>query len=158
MFLVLTTRGAQGVMQLLGEAFRGIVGSDRWSAYNGLAAAHRQLCWAHLKRDFQKLVERGGESHRLGHALLTEDEMLFQLWGQMKDGMLSRPDFQVIVQPLRVRVHELLQAGTRVSHVQTRHLCENLLKWEPALWTFVFVEVVEPTNNHAERCLRRAVL
>ncbi len=157
-FLVLTTRGAQGAKQLLGEAFHGIVGSDRWSAYNWLDPPRRQLCWAHLKRDFQKLIERGGESHHLGHALLTEVETLFRLWGQLKAGTLGRGDFQVKVQPLRVRVHELLQAGTAIAHAQTRHLCENLLKWEVALWTFVDVEGVEPTNNHAERCLRRAVL
>jgi transposase len=114
----------------------------------------------------QKLVERGGESHRLGHALLIQVEVLFRLWGQVKNGTLRRVDFQVKVQPIRVQVHELLQAGTTIPHAQTRHLCENLLKLEGALWTFIFVDGVEPTNpkgwssdhNHAERCLRRAVL
>ncbi|MGB8647798.1 MAG: IS66 family transposase [Anaerolineae bacterium] len=157
-FVLLATRSAQGAKQLLGTTFAGVVGSDRWSAYNWLAPNHRQLCWAHLKRDFQKLVERGGESHRLGHALLAEVETLFRLWGQVKAGTLSRVEFQVKVQPLRERVQALLQEGTTVSHLQTRHLCENLLKLEVALWTFVFIEGVEPTNNHAERCLRRAVL
>jgi transposase len=157
-FLLLTTRSAQGAKQLLGAAFAGVVGSDRWSAYNWLDPAHRQLCWAHLKRDFQKLVERGGESHRLGHALLEQVDALFRLWGQVKNGTLSRVDFQVKVRPIRGHVRELLQGGTTIPHAQTRHLCENLLKLEGALWTFVFVEGVEPTNNHAERCLRRAVL
>jgi transposase len=157
-FLVLATRGAHGVKQLLGETFMGIVGSDRWSAYTWLAPQRRQLCWAHLKRDFQKLVERGGESTHLGQALLEQVDELFRLWGQVKAGTLRRDDFQVKVQPLRVRVQELLQAGTTLAHAQTRHLCENLLKLETALWTFVFVEGVEPTNNHAERCLRRGVL
>lgn len=157
-FLVLATRSAQGVKQLLGEAFQGIVGSDRWSAYNGLDARKRQLCWAHLKRDFQKLVERGGESTRLGQALQEQTTELFRLWGCVRQGTLRRDDFQVKVQPLRVRVQELLHEGTTLPHTQTRHLCENLLKWETALWTFVGVEGIEPTNNHAERCLRRAVL
>ena len=157
-FLLVATRGAQAAKQLLGTAFAGVVGSDRWSAYNWLEPTHRQVCWAHLKRDFQKLVERGGESHHLGHALLVEVETLFRLWGQVKAGTLRRDDFQVKVQPLRMRMHELLQEGTHVPHTQTRHLCEHLLKLEVALWTFVSVEGVEPTNNHAERCLRRAVL
>jgi transposase len=157
-FLLLTTRSAQGAKQLLGGAFAGVVGSDRWSAYNWLDPAHRQLCWAHLKRDLQKLVERGGESHRLGHALLEQVDALFWLWGQVKNGTLSRVDFQVKVQPIREHVHALLQEGTTLPHAQTRHLCKNLLKLEVALWTFVDVEGVEPTNNHAERCLRRAVL
>jgi transposase len=157
-FLLVTTRSAQGVKQLLGEAFQGIVGSDRWSAYAWLDPRQRQLCWAHLKRDFQKLVERGGESTRLGQALLEQVDELFRLWGRVREGTLRRDDFQVKVQPIRARVQALLREGMTVRHVQTRHLCENLLKLEVALWTFVFVEGVEPTNNHAERCLRRAVL
>lgn len=157
-FLVLTTRGAKGAHQLLGETFRGIVGSDRWSAYNWLAPQRRQLCWAHLKRDFQKLVERGGASQRLGEAFLAQVEQLFRLWQRVRDGTLNRQDFQTQVEPIRTQVHNLLGAGAALAQEKTRHTCENLLKLEPALWTFVHHEGVEPTNNHAERCLRRAVL
>lgn len=157
-FLVLTTRGATGVHQLLGKTFRGSVGSDRWSAYNGLDPQQRQLCWAHLKRDFQKLVERGGPSQALGEALLVQVAQLFQLWHRVRDGTLSRQDFQTQVAPIQSEVHALLCKGTKLEHVQTRHTCANLLKLEPALWTFVSHEGVEPTNNQAERCLRRAVL
>lgn len=157
-FLVLATRGAQGARQLLGECFHGIVGSDRWSAYNWLDPQQRQLCWAHLQRDFQKLVERGGESQRLGEALLAQGEPLFRLWQRVRDGTLNRWDFQSQVEPIRTRVHDLLCQGADLSHAKTRHTCENILKLETALWTFVYVEGVEPTNNHAERCLRRGVL
>jgi transposase len=134
------------------------VGSDRWSGYNWLDPQRRQLCWAHLKRDFQKLVERGGESQRLGEALLVQVEQLFRLWQRVRDGTLNRSDFQTQVEPIRTQVHVLLGEGAELSQDKTRHTCENLLKLEPALWTFVRLEGVEPTNNHAERCLRRAVL
>ena len=157
-FLVLATRGAKGAQQLLGDTFHGIVGSDRWVAYNWLDPHRRQLCWAHLKRDFQKLVDRGGESQRLGEALLTQVEQLFRLWQRVRDGTLNRLAFQQEVRPIRERVHALLTDGTHLSHAQTRHTCENLLRLEVALWTFVSVEGVEPTNNLAERCLRRGVL
>jgi transposase len=157
-FLVLATRGAQGARQLLGDTFQGIVGSDRWSAYNWLDPQRRQLCWAHLKRDFQKLVDRGGESQRLGEALREQAEQLFRRWPRVRDGTLSRLDFQREVEPIRERVHALLGEGAHLSQEHTRHTCENLLKLEVALWTFVSVEGVEPTNNHAERCLRRGVL
>jgi len=157
-FLVLTTRSAKGAHQLLGDAFRGIVGSDRWSAYNWLDPQQRQLCWAHLKRDFQKLVERGGASQRLGEALLVQVEQLFRLWQRVRDGTLKRQDFQTQVEPIRTQVHVLLGEGAKLPQDKTRHTCENLLKLEPALWTFVHHEGIEPTNNHAERCLRRAVL
>ena len=157
-FLILASRGAKSAQQLLGDAFHGIVGSDRWVAYNWLDPQQRQLCWAHLKRDFQKRVERGGDSQRLGEAFLAQVEQLFRLWQRVRDGTLSRLDFQTQVTPLRTRVHELLGQGVACTHAKTRHTCENLLKLETALWTFVSVEGVEPTNKHAERCLRRAVL
>ena len=157
-FLVLTTRSAKGARQLLGETFRGIVGSDRWAAYNWLDPQRRQLCWAHLKRDFQKLVERGGASQRLGEAFLAQVEQLFRLWQRVRDGTLNRADFQTQVEPIRTQVHALLCEGAALTHEKTRRTCTNLLKLEPALWTFVHCEGVEPTNNHAERCLRRAVL
>lgn len=157
-FLVLTTRSAKGAHQLLGDCFRGIVGSDRWSAYNWLDPHQRQLCWAHLKRDFQKLVERGGASQRLGEAFLVQGEQLFRLWQRVRDGTLNRQDFQTQVEPIRTQVHHLLCEGAELAQEKTRHTCKNLLKLEPALWTFVHCEGIEPTNNHAERCLRRAVL
>jgi transposase len=157
-FLVLVSRGAQGAQQLLGDAFHGIVGSDRWAAYNWLDPPQRQLCWARLKWDLQKLVERGGESQRLGEALRAQVEQLFRLWTRVRDGTLSRRDFQIQVEPIRFRAHDLLCEGATLSHEKTHHTCENILRLETALWTFVYVEGVEPTNNHAERCLRRAVL
>jgi transposase len=158
LFLILPTRSKAGLQALLGAAYVGIVHSDRWSAYNVLDPSRRQLCWAHLLRDFQKLVERGGASQALGVGLLAAGQRLFALWDQLRAGTLSRVDFQTAVQPLRAQVHELLQAGVQLEQPQTRHLCQNLLKLEVALWTFVSVEGLEPTNNLAERGLRRAVL
>ena len=157
-FSIQSTRGAAGVKQLLGETVTAIVGSDRWSAYNWLDTELRQLCWSHLQRDFQKLVDRQGESAQIGQDLLTQSEQLFILWHQVRDGTLGRSEFQVKVQPIQTKVHQYLEQGRATSHQQTSRTCHNLLKLEPALWTFVYVEGVEPTNNLAERCLRRAVL
>lgn len=157
-FLVLATRGAVGAQQLLGLAFEGIVGSDRWSGYNWLSAWQRQLCWAHLKRDFQAFADRGGESAHLGEALLKQVRTMFELWHKLREETLSRTEFQEHMDPIRAKVGALLREGTVLSHDKTRRTCQNILKWESALWTFVFVDGVEPTNNSAERPLRRAVL
>jgi len=158
LFLVLATRGAKGAQQILGTVVKSIIGSDRWSGYTWLAPHQRQLCWAHLKRDFQALVERGGESERIGRALLEQVEKMFGLWHRVRDGTLSRADFQTALQPIQTRVGALLREGAALVCDKTRHTCENILKLEVALWTFVHVEGVEPTNNSAERGLRRAVL
>ncbi len=157
-FLIIATRGAKGAQQMLGTAVQSIVGSDRWSGYNWLDPQHRQACWAHLKRDFQAWVERGGESARIGRALLEQVETMFGLWHRVRDGTLSRTDFQTKMAPIQARVGELVREGAALPCDQTRHTCQNLLKLEVALWTFVRIEGVEPTNNSAERGLRRAVL
>ena len=158
MFLVLATRGAHGAKQLLGETPSGIIGSDRWSGYNWLELTRRQVCWAHLKRDFQALVDRGGESTQLGRALLEQTQRLFRLWHEVQTGALSRAELPAAMEPVRRAVGALLREGVRLRHNMTRRTCRNLLQLEGALWTFVQVEGVQPTNNAAERPLRRAVL
>jgi len=157
-FIILKTRGAQGVRSLLGDPFGGIVGSDCWSAYNWPDPQRRQLCWAHLIRDLQKLVDRGGKSALIGQALLAQTKELFHFWQRVRDGTLVRTDFAVEAFRIRPKIHQVLLEGAELGHAQTRRTCRNLLKVEDALWTFVAVDGIEPTNNLAERCLRRAVL
>ncbi len=104
------------------------------------------------------MVERGGESERIGHALLEQVEKMFGLWHRVRDGTLSRADFQTAMLPIQARIGDLLREGAALACAKTRHTCTNILKLEVALWTFVRLEGVEPTNNSAERGLRRAVL
>jgi transposase len=157
-FRLIRSRGTKGAKKVLGKTFKGIAGTDRWGAYNWLDPKRRQLCWAHLKRDFLPFVDRGGESERIGRGLLDQTALIFDLWHKVRQGLLSRPDFQDAIGPIQIRVGELLRGGTMVAHDKTRRTCQNILKVEVALWTFVGVEGVEPTNNSAERPLRRAVL
>jgi transposase len=143
---------------LLGEALRGVVTSDRWATYNVLGVYHRQLCWAHLLRDFQALVERGGTSRELGEELLCLAEDVFTWWYRVRDGTLARATLRTYVDSQRPWLRDLLQRGGRCRCAKTAAFCRNLLEWEPALWTFTRLEGVEPTNNAAERALRPAVL
>jgi transposase len=157
-FLVRASRSSQSAKELLGAAYAGIVGSDRYSGYTWLAPGQRQVCWAHLIRDFTALVARGGASKALGTALLDATDDVFALWYRVRDGTLTRADFSLAMAPQHALIHTLLVCGQRISTEKTRRFCDNLLKLEPALWTFVRVPGVEPTNNSAERALRRAVL
>jgi transposase len=157
-FLLLATRSAEGVKRLLGAEFAGILGSDRWTAYAGFDPFHRQVCWAHLKRDFRALLERGGESRVVGKLLLQQTARLFAHWHRLRDGTLNRTDFAALVEPIRKDVKILLEIGVLTNQSQTRKTCAHILKLEPALWTFVYHEGIEPTNNAAERPLRRGVL
>lgn len=157
-FLVRWSRGGKVVKELLGEGFSGVVGSDRWSSYRWLAVTRRQLCWAHLIRDFQAFVDRGGESARVGEALLAQAKVMFGWWQRVRDGTLKRSSFRVYMGGVRTRVGELLREGEKGAPPKTARTCRNLLKGEAALWTFVRVEGVEPTNNTAERAVRPGVL
>jgi len=152
------SRSAARAKEFLGEDFPGVAGTDRYSAYNWMAPRRRQLCGAHLKRDFIAFVERGGDSARIGTALLAAEAQLFALWYRVRDGPLAWADFQVRRLPVRARVGSLLQEGAAVEQARTARTGRNLCQREAALWTFVWAAEVEPTNNSAERPLRRAVL
>jgi transposase len=157
-FLIHARRGAAGLTALLGETITGVVTSDRWSAYHRLAVYRRQLCWAHLIRDFQAVVDRGGPSKALGEQLLCLAEDVFHRWYRVRDGTLRRASLRTYIGSQRPWLRDLLASGMRSRCAKTAAFCGNLLEREPALWTFVRVEGVEPTNNAAERALRPAVL
>jgi transposase len=157
-FRLLKTRGAAGAKALLGEQAWGIIGTDHYAGYHWLDPRQRQLCWAHLKREFLAWSQRAGETARIGHALLAVEKQLFVLWYRARDGTVAWADFQVAMLPLMARVSTLLQEGVAGADTKTQGTCRNLLKREAALWTFVWESEVEPTNNRAERPLRRAVL
>ena len=65
-FRLLQTRGAAGAKELLGEDVWGIIGTDRYAGYHWIDPRQRQLCWAHLKREFIAWSERAGETARIG--------------------------------------------------------------------------------------------
>jgi transposase len=76
------SRSGAAAIELLGNAFGGIVVSDRFSAYNHLATQQRQLCWAHVIRDLTAIAERPGASAEFGAELLGLQQQLFAHWHQ----------------------------------------------------------------------------
>jgi transposase len=157
-FVIAPTRGAAGLAALSGKKIKGIIGSDRWSVYGQLKLGLRQLCWAHLKRDFQKLVDRGGDAREFGEAGLDAVEVMFELWHGFRGGGLNRAELQRHIGPVRQTLREWLELGCACKDAKAAAFCANVLAAEPALWTFVRKEGVEPTNNHIERQLRPGVL
>lgn len=157
-FLAAATRSAQAARTALGEDFAGILVSDRYAAYAWIEAQRRQLCWAHLLRDFTKMAERSGASGRIGDELLACARHMFACWHRVRDGTLSRKVFGYEMPFLRHRMETLLQEGADCRHPQTARTCRHILKQRHALWTFLDTPGVEPTNNHAERTLRGFVI
>jgi transposase len=144
---------------LLGERFAGIVCSDRWRGYDYLDLSQRQLCWAHLLRDFTAHSEGMGEQKTFGEDGVRIACELFAAWeGYQDDG--DRARLQAQIAPLHDELRALLAHAARKSTRTKYHrlFAKGLLKRWPALWTFAHLDGVEPTNNHAERGLRGAVI
>ncbi len=138
--------------------FAGVVGSDRWSAYGRFLSEQRALCYAHLKRDFQSLMDRGGEAAPIGRWGPAEIERLFALRHRFCVGAFDCPELRRRLVPLQARLGRLLRRGRENPDRKAAALYRELDKWWAALWTFAGVEGVEPTNNVSKRPLRPAVL
>ena len=160
------SRSTTAAIELLGNAFGGIVVSDRFSAYNHLPVMQRQLCWAHLMSDLTAIAERPGASAEFGAQLLGLQQQLFGHWHRYKEGKIDWPALQQSCRPIRQtfettlqRVVELgYQRGERTPWASTVRTCQQLQKVTGGLWTFLEIEGIEPTNNAAERALRQSVI
>jgi transposase len=165
-FEVVLSRSQATAKQLIGETFEGIVSSDRYGAYGWIAVPRRQVCWAHLKRDLTAIAQRSGVSPAIGEALLRRQQRLFRWWHRVRDGNLSREMFAQMAGHLRAGFKAELEVaarlpignGEKTPLAKTVRTCRKLLQVEAALWTFVYIPKVEPTNNAAERALRPAVI
>jgi transposase len=157
-FLIHPKRSGKALAALLGEKVQGFVCSDRWSAYGRLSPYCRQVCWAHLKRDVQKLVDRGGAAARLGQKLQDIVARVFEEWHLFRGGGFDRLALQERLDGDAQALERLLRGGCRCADTKAAIFCANVLDLLPAVWRFVVTEDVEPTNNHAERLLRRGVL
>jgi transposase len=152
-----TTRAATVLRELLTDAFRGIVNCDRAKMYWNIGRP--QWCWAHLKRDFQALIDHPDHTvKRLGHDLMKPTKELFRLWARHRDGTLTRAGFERLIRAVRTRIDHLLLRGVFSGNAKLTGMCQPLYDHRAWLWTFVEVEGVEPTNNASERALRPAVI
>ena len=159
LFRIAPDRHQREAQALLGEEFAGIACSDRWWAYDYLDPERRQLCWAHLVRDFTAHSEGLGAQKQFGAAGLEIAGRLFGAWEEFR-GDADRARLLERLGPLQEELRALLEEAARKSVRNRRHrsFAGNLLKRWPALWSFASMPGVEPTNNHAERGLRGAVI
>ena len=159
-FVIRFSRGSDVAKEILGRDYEGHLVSDRWSGYVWYSAERRQVCWSHLKRDFEKLVEAGEQLGALGEALQEHRRQLFKWWHRVRDGTLTRVGLQRKVKPLRAEVADLLRQAAACTDQSSKlaGMAKKILEVEECLWTFVDHPGVDPTNNAAERALRHAVI
>jgi len=148
------SRGAEELKAFLGD-FKGIASSDRWCAYQ--IYDRRQLCWAHLPRNFRKLGLRGGKAAEFAAKGEKVCDRVFERWREFREGSLDREGLKREMSPIQASFRRLVESGAKSINKRVAGLSRNLLKLWPSLWTFLD-EPVEVTNNAAERALRKAVL
>lgn len=158
-FRIAPDRHRREAQALLGEEFAGVACSDRWWAYDYLDPQRRQFCWAHLVRDLTAHSEGLGAQKQFGATGLEIAGRLFAAWGEFREDA-DRARLLERLGPLQEELRALLEEAARKSTKTRYHrtFARNLLKAWPALWSFASVPGVEPTNNHAERGLRGAVI
>jgi transposase len=155
---VRTYRHADHARELLADT-SAIVTSDRWWAYTHLPLKRRQICWAHLRRDFKAHTEGLAAEKTFGEIGLRICEELFWTW-EIYQHTHDRKELKRRIRALRREFKPILRtyAGKQARYRHTRGIARNLLKVWPALWTFADHTGVQPTNNHAERALRGSVI
>jgi transposase len=157
-FRIGRSRAGAVAQDLLGEEPKPIVISDRFPGYEWIKLKSRQICWAHLRRDMQAMIDRDGDGAEVGRRLLWQSNKLFESWHKVRDGTIRRSTFLQTVAWLRPMVRSALESGAGCACPKTAATCAGLLRLWDCLWTFTRVEGVEPTNNAAERALRHAVI
>ena len=156
-FAVRATREATALGVFLTDKFQGIVTCDRAKMY--WQVGRLQWCWAHLKRDFQAMIDsRNKRAKWLGERLRAATCELFEHWADYRQGRISRAALVRRMGPVRRKVERLLLRGMQSGNKDVRGTCRELYEHRQWLWTFLHHEGVEPTNNAGERALRHAVI
>lgn len=137
----------------------GVLVTDRGSQFGFWAMEMRQICFAHLLRKYVAFSEHADpRAARLGETLVLLTRTLLCAWHDIRDGTMSRAQFQHFVARFRPVFEGHLARGVELRLAGVSGACAHMLEHAEALWTFAYVAGVEPTNNHAERELRRFVM
>jgi transposase len=158
-FMLHKSRGKKVAKELIGDPHGRMIITDRYSAYNYLPSDSHQICWAHLKRDFQKIAERPDKPGKIGNNLLKSYRNLFGFWKTAyKQGTELCKKQKKRLRRFKNNMLKWLVIGTQCGHDKTARTCENILGCQRSLWHFFENNNISPTNNHAERQLRPLVI
>lgn len=146
------------LLRILGKKHRGILISDRASVFLFWSMQKRQVCWSHLLRAFVGFSQRDGPAGVIGKDLVTCAELVLGYWRAYSSGSVTRERFELCIDAVRRVTKQLLERAVEAEISEFSGSCANMLKHWEAMWTFINTKGVEPTNNHAERELRKLVL
>ena len=156
-FKIDPSRSSQAYRRIFGS-YCGTLTTDRHGAYNEHEGP-KQSCLAHIDRHFEKMSERPGIDGSFGRLLEGQLDLIFGLWDEFKRGTFPRPILQEKASEHVENIKAaLIFTAREAKNSKSAALAHDLLGRFSTLWTFLFIEGVEPTNNLAERGLRPAVI
>lgn len=155
-FLAGVSRGRAVFHQLFGEQFKGVLTTDRYVVYDVIPPERRQLCWAHLKRTFKALLDEGGEAARIGRRLLDNMKTVLGAVREHRAGRLPDHNYAHAIAGAKRGMVGLLADNRELVGLQT--ILEAFVLTPESVWLFTTRDDVDPTNNMAERDLRRFVI
>jgi transposase len=138
--------------------FLGTVTTDRYKAYNCYPMERRQICHAHLARDYKKIADREGPGEKIGKQLCVKEAAVFTVWHSFKAQLIDRETMSKKIETIATKIKALLIAGGTCDDSKVEGMCNDILKYWPAMWTFTRIPGIEPTNNASERAVRPYVL
>jgi len=162
------SRSADVIDTILGDTFGGDIVSDDYAAYNILLARWRQTCLAHIIRSAKEIAaeielikdsKNYSSDIRFASIIAEFFSDVCALDKQRRMGKLSRKKARSMIPLLRRRLHNICNCA--LSHPKTINLCDKLLSTKrlaKKLFTFLTRPGMSPTNNHAERALRKPVI
>ena len=158
-YVVATHRNTAVLVSLLGVIFRGILCSDRYAVYLNYHSGKMQLCWAHLKRALQGILDhpQSLQGERFARDALSQYASLFRLWWKFRAGRIDRPQLMERSKRIKSKFRSLAVSYWDSHDRDVANLANAFGEHLERLFTFVEEPGVEPTNNKAERALRRAV-
>jgi transposase len=160
------SRGVAVLVELLGEAFAGILCSDRCPTYLSYHRGLAQFCWAHLQRSLKGIGEFAStaDAEHFARDMLSAVERMFGLWYQFRGEagsgkrLLTRAELIQQSVPIQKKICRLAEKYLDSEDRDVRNLASAFyVHWEK-LFTFIEREGVEPTNNVSERAMRLFVL
>lgn len=160
-YQIVLGRNREEFHKLIGATYTCVVTSDRYKVYMHLPHDRHQFCWAHLRRDFQAMIDRKNAGSRIGDELLKLSDTMFGWWQKVRDGTMTRVQLGNKLhneREFRIQFRSVLERGQACGCAKTAATCKELRERELSLYVFAFNEGVEPTNNAAERAVRHGVI
>lgn len=150
LYAVREDRSQQSIEYLLGEAFAGTITCDGWRSY-GAYSSKLQRCWSHLRTKSAFVADNHDEA-------IPINAELERMYAELSDFIETGPP-----PPERTerRAHAMAALeeliDTEVEHEEVQQLLTYIDNGLGHWLTFVTNPAVEPTNNRAERALRKIV-